>query len=596
MKKYLLKIFANVALWVVIVGSIVFGLCFGISLKLIKKEVSNWSDRQAELSTAYIRSYVDGQFKAVEDVAFTFASDLLGKCTRTEDGEGTPIIDESMFSEPTEEEMFALLDRFLETNPNVCGIAVGLESSVGHYVEGPFGAAFYATDVSGEIKHLMLGNIHNYREKEWYRNAAAKGESYWSLPFRETSMNKVVTCFSVPLRGSDSKIIGVLAIDIDTEAFREKCIEAAPFPGADICLIDRENRFISHQDTSLILTDASVVEKYSVVCKEDISSPTNEMKSLEDEDTIFYLARIKRNGWKVCAEFKKESVFGSVDNMKKKFSIVELFCLVFMGLCFTWLFIKLNKATVTKASMDNELNMASGIQMGMLKESSPVFEAAGNLDIHALMRPARVVGGDLYDYCLRDNKLYFCVGDVSGKGVPASLFMMVVLALFRNLTAHLDTAAQIVNSLNSTVAAGNTESMFCTMFVGILDLETGRLDTCSAGHNAPVLNGRFLKPESQLPLAVYEGIPYRGTETTMEQGDCLVIYTDGVTEAENSEKVLFGDDNLIAACKEADGSWNAEMVANSILDKVREHVGTAEQNDDLTMMVIKFGKAEERKA
>lgn len=591
MKQLKVRLFADVVLWVMIIGGLVFTLGFGLCLHLVKGEVANWSTRQAELSTGYIRSYVDGQLRRVEDVAYTFASDNLGFCSRDDSASGFPTIDPLKFEKPTEEEIFSLLDGFLDTNPHICGIAVGLEPGVGGYEQGPYGFACYVTNVSGHNEHLRLGYINDYRNKEWYRNAYGLFSDYWSLPFRETSMDKVVTCFSVPLVAADGKeAFGVLALDIDTEAFRQKCIEIAPFPGAEICLIDREGRFISHKDESLLLTDASATEKYASVCSEQLFDSKRNLKSIEQDGTIFYLSQIPRNGWRVCAEFSQESIYGSVDQMRRRILLIAILSVLFMCLCFFWLFKRIQKATVSKASMESELNVASNIQMGLLKKEDQDVSQNAHVDIHAFIRPARMVGGDLYDYCLKDNRLFFCIGDVSGKGVPASLLMSEVLALFRNETQHSDTAAKIVTSMNETLTIGNKQSMFCTIFVGILDLETGRLDYCNAGHNAPVLAGRYLSSRPQLPLAALEGIQYAGYEDTLNPGEMLVLYTDGISEAEDLDQKLFGDDRLLAAVREAE-AIEGQTVAGTVehlLKRVKEHTGSAEQNDDMTLLAVGY--------
>lgn len=588
MKISRIKPLANVALWVVIIGGIVFALGFGISLHLVKEEVQKWSDRQADLAIANISSYVDGQLCGVEDVAYTFSGANLGYSARPDDGVGIAELDPAVFGNPTEDDMFVKLENFLDANPQICGIAVGFEPGVSRWKEGPYGAACYVTNVSGSCERLRLGEINDYRNKEWYSQAFATGEPYWSRPFRETSRGKVVTCFSLPIKDKSYSTIGVLALDIDTEAFRIKCIETAPFPGAEICLIDRENRFISHSDVSLILTSAADVERYAPVCSEDISQERN--KTIEDGSDIFYLARIDRNGWKVCAEFDKEAVYGSVNRMRQMTRAIALLSLIIMGLCFAWLFRRLQKTTLKQANIESELNVASNIQMGMLKSPNPELEATRNVDIHAFMRPAKVVGGDLYDYCLVEGKLYFCIGDVSGKGVPASLFMTEVLALFRNQTLNSTTAAKIVTSMNETLTVGNDTSMFCTMFVGVLDLESGVLDWCSAGHNAPIVGGQFLKSTPQLPLATFPGIHYCGNETVLKPGEFILLYTDGVSESENGSKSLFGDERLLAsaareAAKEGQTSYG---YVSGIMQDIKAHAGTAEQNDDITMLVIKY--------
>lgn len=590
MKISRIKPVADVAFWVVIIGGIVFALGFGLNLHLVKGEVQKWSDRQADLAIANIRSYVDGQLRGVEDVAYTFAGDQLGYSARPDDGVAITELDPDVFGDPTEDEMFIELENFLDCNPQICGIAVGFEPGISSWEVGPYGTACYVTNVSGSNERLRLGQINDYRNKEWYSKAFETGSPYWSLPFRETSRGKVVTCFSLPIKNKSYETIGVLALDINTEAFRVKCIETAPFPGAEMSLIDRQNRFLSHRDTSLILTPAAAVERYAAVCAEDVSELNQGEETIEKGNVIFYLAQIRRNGWKVCAEFDRDAVYGSVNKMRQMTRAIALLSLLIMGLCFAWLFKRIQNATLKQANIESELSVASNIQMGMLKNPSPSLECARKVDIHAFMKPAKVVGGDLYDYRLGDDKLYFCVGDVSGKGVPASLFMTEVLALFRDETLHSSTAAEIVSSMNDTLTIGNDASMFCTMFVGILDLISGKLDWCSAGHNAPVVGGSFLKSDPQLPLAAFSGIKYCGNETVLKPGEFIFLYTDGISESEDADKNLFGDERLLASAARAESvkDQTSSGYVDAVLNDVKAHAGAAEQNDDITMFVIRY--------
>ena len=202
------------------------------------------------------------------------------------------------------------------------------------------------------------------------------------------------------------------------------------------------------------------------------------------------------------------------------------------------------------------------------------------------------MGGDLYDFFIEDEKLYFIIGDVSGKGIPASLVMAVTCRLFRSVASHLDKPEEIIASLNDSLSDGNESGMFCTAFLGILDLKTGVLKYCNAGHNAPLIidakgNVLPMRVDSNLPLGMFSGYPYDGQETRMEKQMMLYMYTDGVNEAENKEKELFTDRRLVALLKQ-----NASKLPNEIIDEtfaaVKQHADGAEQSDDITVMCLKF--------
>ena len=251
---------------------------------------------------------------------------------------------------------------------------------------------------------------------------------------------------------------------------------------------------------------------------------------------------------------------------------------------------ELKATTARQASMESELSIAREIQMAMLPKGLSQYPDREDIDIHASLTPAKAVGGDLYDFLIRDGQLYFCIGDVSGKGVPAALVMSMISTQFRSLSSSENSPEKIVSAIN-TSAEGRTDSMmFATLFVGILDLSTGILSYCNAGHNAPVLAGkepRFLKVEANLPVAVESGWKYKGQHHTLAPDTTLLLYTDGLSEAENRDKDQFGEQRILDTLRQTKAD-TAETTVNALTDAVHRFVGKAEQSDDLTMLAIRF--------
>ncbi|MEG3047207.1 MAG: PP2C family protein-serine/threonine phosphatase, partial [Mucinivorans sp.] len=205
------------------------------------------------------------------------------------------------------------------------------------------------------------------------------------------------------------------------------------------------------------------------------------------------------------------------------------------------------------------------------------------------------VGGDLYDFFILDEKLYFTIGDVSGKGVPASLFMAVTRTLFRNISRSTLTSEEIVGQMNESMTQQNDSNMFVTLFVGILDLQNGKLDYCNAGHNPPVLvasdgTTTLLKPKkSQLAVGVFNETVYTSESITLESGTKLFCYTDGIVEAENVGKRLYRQDRLMQTLS-LHHQCDVKRLTEQVLESVAGHVLDAEQSDDLTVLVIKYKK------
>ncbi|MBO7661294.1 MAG: serine/threonine-protein phosphatase, partial [Bacteroidaceae bacterium] len=175
--------------------------------------------------------------------------------------------------------------------------------------------------------------------------------------------------------------------------------------------------------------------------------------------------------------------------------------------------------------------MAQNIQMSMLPKTYPPYPERNDIEIYGSLTPAKGVGGDLYDFFIRDEKLFFCIGDVSGKGVPASLVMAVTRTLFRNIATHNVEPSHIVETMNMNICEGNDNNMFVTMFVGVLDLATGHLCYCNAGHDAPYIQTAQLPCNPNLPVGVMSEWKFTEQETTLNSNTMIFLYTDGLTEA-----------------------------------------------------------------
>ena len=256
---------------------------------------------------------------------------------------------------------------------------------------------------------------------------------------------------------------------------------------------------------------------------------------------------------------------------------------------------ELKDTTAEKASIESELQVASGIQMGMLPKDFPTSQERDDVQLYASLTPAKDVGGDLFDFYIRDEKLFFCIGDVSGKGVPASLFMAVTRSVFRTVSAHESMPDRIVATLNATMADMNETNMFVTLFVGVLDLPTGRMRYCNAGHDAPLLVGQgvgMLPCDSNIPAGFMPSWKYTLQETQIFTGTTIFLFTDGLTEAEDSTRALFKMERVNEVAKQALANHQEEprQLIAVMTDAVHQFVGDAEQSDDLTMMAIQYIK------
>ena len=256
---------------------------------------------------------------------------------------------------------------------------------------------------------------------------------------------------------------------------------------------------------------------------------------------------------------------------------------------------QLTKTTVEKATIESELNIAHAIQMSMLPKTFPPYPDRNDVDIYGQVTPAKAVGGDLFDFYIRDEKLFFCIGDVSGKGVPASMFMAVARSLFRNISAHVPEPNIIAKALNESMSESNEMNMFVTMFIGVLDLQTGILRYCNAGHDAPLLIGQgvgVLPCDANLPIGVMDDWDFTVQETTIAPQTTIFLFTDGLNEAENALHQQFGDEQVLSLAKEllAKGQNQPMQFVQRMTAAVHFFAGAAEQSDDLTMLAIQYKK------
>ena len=249
---------------------------------------------------------------------------------------------------------------------------------------------------------------------------------------------------------------------------------------------------------------------------------------------------------------------------------------------------QLEEATAHRERIESELRIARDIQMSMVPN---IFPNREGLDIYAKIEPAKEVGGDLYGYLLMGDELYFCLGDVSGKGVPASLFMAQATRLFRTLATQHMMPAEIATRMNAALSEDNEQGMFVTMFIGCIDLAKGIMDFCNAGHNPPYIGntkggGEFLEMLPNAPIGLWPGLEYDGERLEDIRGKMLVVYSDGLNEAENRQQEQFGDDHILELLRKMPEA-SAQKVIESLYEGVQKHRDGAEPNDDLTILSIR---------
>lgn len=249
---------------------------------------------------------------------------------------------------------------------------------------------------------------------------------------------------------------------------------------------------------------------------------------------------------------------------------------------------QLEEVTTQKERIESELRIARNIQMSMLPDD---FPERPDFDIYASIDPAREVGGDLYDFFVRDDQLFFCIGDVSGKGVPGALFMTVTKSLFRAYSSDECMPDRIVSQMNHNLSENNHQHMFVTLFVGVLDLSSGLLRYCNAGHEAPVIIHRevSLLPVNRIfPVGAVRNTSYQTQEVIIEPQTTILLYTDGLNEAFNADKKMFSEKGILEEANRAlqSGRLSPKELIEGMAQAVHDFVGDTQQSDDLTMLAI----------
>ena len=314
-----------------------------------------------------------------------------------------------------------------------------------------------------------------------------------------------------------------------------------------------------------------------------------------EKNYVFYGPVDDVTGWSMAVVCADKEIYRGLQGTR-----LSVFILMLVGMCLLGFIIwrtargahRLQEINAQKASMERDLQVASGIQMGMLPKDFPSNHERDDVQIYATLTSAKEVGGDLFDFYFRDNKLFFCIGDVSGKGIPASLFMAVTLSVFRTVSVKEDRPDAIMTSLNNTIADMNESLMFVTMFIGVLALPTGMLRYCNAGHDAPMLVGAgvgFLPCDANIPVGVDKDFHYTQQEALVYTGTTIFLYTDGLTEAENKRHEQYSEERMMQELRdERKQGLSPRHLVNAMQAGVEAFREGAEQSDDLTMLVVRY--------
>lgn len=493
------------------------------------------------------------------------------------------------------QEMFDITRKVVSNNDRIVGCAVAFESrfypSKGHWFS-PY--SFKRAD--GTVSTIQMGGEdYDYFSMEWYTQPLSLGKSCWSEPYYDEGGGEMLmTTRSVPVADEQGHIYAVVTSDISLDTLSGMLSSIVPYEGAHAYLLSKKGIFVSHPDPEWImkksfrdmatdLADDRVIDIGEKMLAGESGSLSFQM---EDRTIKFVVYAPLSNGWSLALVCPFDRVFSILGRINR---VIWLFLLLIAALLY-FAIRYIRKTTMSKQRMESELSIASEIQNEMLAKN---FPQAGPVDLYAMLQPARETGGDLYDFYVKEDRVYISVGDVSGKGVPAALFMAITRSVVRFIAGLGFNPEQVVNRINRTFCASNTSSMFVTLFVATIDLRTLEMEFCNAGHNPIVVlepgkPARFLHAKTNIAAGLMEDFGYQGETLTLSRGTSLLLYTDGVTEAENIEHEQYGEQRLLDFCNKISSGMTAKEVVTELHQSVRDFADIAPQNDDITILYVKL--------
>lgn len=624
----------RLSLYILLVTTVIFVVTLVVTFRAARREVQSEVINRTEIA-------LDNTILRIGTILQEIETTIAGSAT--------------MVAEAADdaEEMYAIVEQVVRSNNNIVGSAIAF---IPHYYshKGLYFAP-YAYRNGASIESKQLGDDdYDYFAMEWYSVPMNYGLPYWSEPYHDLGgADTLIATYSYPLSDEAGRTYAIFTADISIESFAHEVKRLKPYAGAYNFMLSRRGAFLAHSRHEA-LSSETVFENAVRFNEPELATLANKMIALERGIAIhqrhgieYYVlyAPVANTGWSIAVACPYTDIFSSIYQLRD--SVVRIFIvgiILIVGLSYIVIrrltlplkrltlaareiaaghfdsptptvkgrdemrqlresfenmrtsliayIDKLQTTTAQKERMASDLRVAHNIQLGMLPRHDSTADYSTSVVLASRLIPAKEVGGDLYNYFIENRKLYFIVGDVSGKGVPAALVMAVVCRMFRTVASVGRTPSTIMSMLNRVLAENNDSYMFVTAFVGILDLESGMLQYANAGHNPPIIYGGnaqpyYLTTEQNIALGIIDDFAYSEGECRIERGSHLLIYTDGVTEATNVDGALYGEERLQELLSECTAMSPNEVV-DTIVMELQAFSRGAEQSDDITILDIEL--------
>lgn len=568
------KLLLRLCLAIVLLATIVFLIISGRAYQIVRDKADADANDKVQIVLEKASEIVYRHLTNVEVSGYCLASQALQAKT-TEDSIMYFTLNQEDIDD--EETIYGILEQFLKANQHLWGAAIGFEPEIFPACkEGGF-APFVRHADSTYVRFNLPNERNDYRNDDWYKTTKEQDRPRWSEPFIDVR-GAIISCFCIPIHNQENQYIGTIAVDLQLDNFiNTLCEEIHPYDHSKLLLLNNKNNLLVYQSEQEIV-------------HETIASMDDIEQKFSNKENILYHFNVNNSAWTIFLNCTEDDIYHDINYLTRKILIMVLLGVLFMILCSAFIFYQIRRIIEKQKEIDSELTIASKIQEGMLSKKFPEKNV---VDIHAAMCPAKEVGGDFYDFQIKGDYLYFAIGDVSGKGVPAAIVMAITKHAFRMYNGlHLSMDA-LVSQINNSISKDNEVGMFVTLFVGRINLKTREFDYCNAGHN-PLVNissqghAQFLDVKTNIVVGIIEDFPYVAQHTVLEKDSCLVLYTDGVTEAERKTKELYGNERLLAWANNHDITKNATDSCNDLYNDVIQFANGNEQNDDITIMTIKL--------
>ena len=551
---------ANTSLTIIVVAALLLELSTGVlyyfAQNIIERTVRRLMDQEMNAISLCIRNQMAKVEVTVENMAWVVTDDL---------------------ADP--DSLLRLTYQLVEHNPAIMGSSV---SCVPYYFpqKGRLYEPYSVRRSDGTIESMQLGSPHHdYTQMEFYQIPISTGRGHWCEPYWDKDGAKMkITTYSMPVRDSHGKIAAVVVADLSLDWLDHVVNQGRVYSSTKRFLVTGRHNLLAGEQSPLFNAALEQLKQLSdqtdyVVMKGDDGKKKH----------VHFLNVGGQTDWILINVLDDDAVFGKLRRMR-----ISLLLPLMIGLIFAGFIVyrssrnleRLRRVNAEKERIGGELRVASMIQQSMLPRNDLHQD---DVNICGTQEPAREVGGDLFDFFIRDEKLYFLIGDVSGKGVPSAMLMAVTHALFRSASAHNSNPGHIMQTLNETLCQGNDSNMFVMIFIGVLDLPTGHLRYCNAGHDLPYIihdsHYSVIDCNPNIPVGVFDDKKFGVQQMEMLPDSTIFLYTDGLAEAMDKDHQQFGMTRIEAVLDRcAKDQLKPQQILKIFNEQVHQFVGEAEQS------------------